>query len=194
MRYRVSVVLGLVVLLAAVQSSVAQTAPMAVGTLRPTLDIATLDGSDHPTWDRLQGKVVVIDFWATWCAPCIASFPKMSALRAQFAGKPVVFYSITYEKPGAARGQLAKTPLSTVVALDNDFHTFEAFNAWGIPAVYIFDPSGKLVATTHPDHLDAAAIQAVLDGHTPALPPAQAWSDPKGAEVYFRSLRDKQAN
>jgi thiol-disulfide isomerase/thioredoxin len=167
--------------------------PMKPGTARPALDFTTLKG-EHPSWDSLKGKVVVVDFWASWCAPCIASFPKMNALQAQFAGKPVVFYSITYEKPGAVRGQLAQTPLETQVAIDNDFHTFESFNGWGIPTVYMFDRSGTLVATAHPDHFDAGAVQALLDGRVPSVPSARAWSDAKGAETYFRSLRDKQAN
>ena len=167
--------------------------PLKPGTSRPTLDFATLSG-EHPTWASLRGKVVVLDFWASWCAPCLASFPKMNALQAQFAGKPVVFYSVTYEKPGAVRAQLAQTPLRTQVAVDNDFHTFESFNGWGIPTVYMFDRNGVLVATTHPDHFDAAAVQALLDGRVPSTPSARAWSDAKGAETYFRSLRDKQAN
>ena len=88
--------------------------PLKPGTSRPALDFTTLNG-EHPTWQSLRGKVVVLDFWASWCAPCLASFPKMNALQAQFAGKPVVFFSVTYEKPGAVRAQLAQTPLRTQV-------------------------------------------------------------------------------
>jgi thiol-disulfide isomerase/thioredoxin len=166
--------------------------PMKAGTHQPPLEITTLDGGNRVAWEQLRGNVVVIDFWASWCAPCIASFPKLNALSDQFAGKHVLFYSVNYEKPGAVRAVLDAHPLKTHVALDGDFHTFESFNAWGIPVAYIFDGTGTLVATTHPDHLDAAAIEAVLGGKAPSLPPAQSWSDPKGAETYFRSLRDKQ--
>lgn len=172
----------------------ANSPPMQVGTSRPELDFATMNGGYRPIWDQLRGNVVVIDFWATWCPPCIASIPKLNALQRRFAGKPVVFYSVTYEKQGAVRALLTKMPLDTQVSLDNNFHTFEAFNAWGIPVIYIFDKTGRLAATTESNNLDAAAIQAVLDGKSPSLPPAESWSDPKGAEKYFRSLRDKQAD
>jgi thiol-disulfide isomerase/thioredoxin len=167
--------------------------PMATGTVRPAIDFTTASG-EHPSWDRLAGKVVVLDFWATWCAPCIQDFPKLSALKQHFAERNVVFYSITYEKPGAANEVLVKHPLSTTIGFDNDFRTYKSLNAWGIPVVYIFDKSGKLAADLHPDDLNAAVIDSVLSGKKPSFIEAKAWSDPAGAETYFRSLRDKQAH
>lgn len=169
------------------------TPPLKLGIVRPAMDFTTLAG-EHPTWPSLSGKVVVLDFWATWCAPCIQAFPKMNALKAQFAARGVSFYSVTYEKPGAVRPLLAKYPLNTNVSLDNDFHTYKSLNAWGIPVVYIFDRTGRLVADLHPDDLNASVIEAVLDGKKPSFVEAKEWSDPKGAETYFRSLRDEQAN
>ena len=168
--------------------------PMQVGTVRPAIDFVTLQGGEHPDWSKLAGKVVVIDFWATWCAPCIQAFPAMNALQARYAGKPVVFYSVTYEKAGAVSDILAQAPLHTRVSLDNDFHTYKSLNAWGIPVVYIFDGTGKLVVDVHPDDLKASVIDDVLAGRKPVFVEAKAWSDPVGAEAYFRSLRDKQAN
>lgn len=167
--------------------------PMTVGTVRPAIDFVTASG-EHPNWDKLAGKVVVLDFWATWCGPCIQDFSKMSALKAQFAGRNVVFYSVTYEPPRAANETLQKHPLSTTIGFDNDFHTYKSLNAWGIPVVYIFDGTGRLAVDTHPDDLNAGVIDSVLAGKTPSFIEAKAWSDPAGAETYFRSLRVKQAN
>ena len=97
-------------------ASPAASPPMQVGTSQPRLDFTVLNTGHRPGWDQIRGNVVVIDFWATWCAPCIASFPKLNALRDHFAGKAVVFYSVTYEKQGAVRAVLAKTPLNTRVS------------------------------------------------------------------------------
>jgi len=47
------------------------------------------------TLKDLKGKVIVLDFWATWCKPCIGLFPKVKEISAQYAGKPVVFVGVT---------------------------------------------------------------------------------------------------
>ena len=168
--------------------------PMKVGTVRPAIDFSTLKDRQHPNWETLRGKIVVIDFWATWCAPCVKDFPVLNALQAKYAGKPIVFYSVTYEKAGGIADTLSKFPLETTIGLDNDFRTYKSFNAWGIPVVYIFDGTGTLVADLHPDELNAGVIEAVLAGRKPTFVEAKQWSDPAGAETYFRSLRDKQAD
>jgi thiol-disulfide isomerase/thioredoxin len=165
--------------------------PLPVGTRRPLLDVATLNAGHHPTWSELSGKVVVVDFWATWCAPCIASFPKLNEMKSQFSGKPVEFLSVSYETRGQVEPVLRKFPLQTTVSLDNDLRTFKAFNAWGIPSVFVFDKKGSLAAVIYPEDLSAALIQTVLDGGIPKVEQEKAWDDPAGAEASFRALRDK---
>jgi len=165
--------------------------PLPVGTRQPTLDITTLLGEHHPTWAELSGKAVVIDFWATWCAPCIASFPGINQIKAQSAGKPVEFFSVSYETRGQVEPVLKKHPLATQVSLDNDFRTFKSFNAWGIPGVFIFDKQGKLAAVIHPEDLSLSLIQTVLDGGIPNVEQEKAWDDPAGAEASFRAMREK---
>jgi thiol-disulfide isomerase/thioredoxin len=158
------------------------------------MDVTTLKGNHHPTWAELNGKVVVVDFWATWCGPCIASFPKLNALKSQSAGKPVEFFSVSYETRSQVEPVLRKYPLETTVALDNDFRTFKAFNAWGIPSVFVFDKKGKLAAVVYPEDVTPGLIQTVLDGKIPNVEQEKAWDDPAGAEASFRALREKAVN
>ena len=159
------------------------------GAVRPALDFRLLDEpTTAPGWAELADEVVVIDFWATWCAPCVAAFPKFNELEAAFADRPVRFISVTYEPEAMIRPFLAEHRLDTEIGLDNDFATFRSFLAWGIPTVYIFDRQGVLLSATHPENLSRELIEGALEGEIPAVEQARGWPDPAGAEEYFRSL------
>ena len=96
----------------------------------PALQLKTLDG-ESLTWTDLKGHAVVLDFWATWCAPCIKAIPHLNAFVEEFAGQPVRFISVTYENESVVRPFLAKHPLRTVVGLDEGCGMFRSFKAWG---------------------------------------------------------------
>ncbi len=70
------------------------------------------------TLEALRGSVVVLDFWATWCAPCVASFPHMLELEKQFAGRPVRFISVTDESAAAVEKMLRKREIPGWIGLD----------------------------------------------------------------------------
>jgi thiol-disulfide isomerase/thioredoxin len=159
---------------------------LAVGTTRPRLDFRLLDGKPGPRWEELRGQVVIADFWATWCAPCVASIPHMNELRRALAGEPVRFFAITYEPQRKVREFLGKHPIETPIAIDNDLSTFSSFVAWGIPMAVVLDREGKVVAVVSPRDLTPESIRTVLAGKAPDLPPHPGWDDPAGAAKYFR--------
>ncbi len=156
-----------------------------IGDRLPQVDFVLADGSRIQR-DDLLGRFVVIDFWATWCAPCIAAFPKLNKLDRRFADRPVDFYSVTYETPAKIRSVLEHQPLITAIGFDNDLATFKAFQAWGIPA--IFDPEGIVVSALHPNHLTETVLETALAGDIPDVEQTRGWPDPEGAEEHFRSL------
>lgn len=160
-----------------------------IGTERPELSLRLLSGGPDPTWQTLEGQVVVMDFWATWCAPCIDSIPHMNEIHTKFEKEKVKFFSITYEPAQYVREFLKEHPMAAEVAIDDSFNTFKTFRAWGIPVIFIFDSKGKLVATVHPNNLTPEVLNAALRGEIPKVKPATPWHDPAGAEGYFRKLQ-----
>lgn len=180
----------------AVRAAEALPAMPAIGQPGPELNFWLLaSGKRAPHWKDLAGKVVVVDFWATWCTPCIAAFPTLNNLHRDFAGKDVEFFSVTYEPAPHVQEFLKTHPLESTVGIDDSLNAFRNFAAWGIPVIYIFGRDGKLLTAVHPKHLDASLLEKALRGETPDVPQSKPWSDPAGAEAYFakqqRELRQK---
>ena len=134
---------------------------------------------------------MVLDFWATWCPPCIASVPHLNKLVSRFESEPVRFVSISYETEETVRGFLEEHPLETMVVLDNDFATFKSFAAWGVPNVVLVSRKGIIAGVIHPEDLSEEVIGDLLAGRIPAVKQAEAYPDPEGAEKLFRELREK---
>ncbi len=105
-----------------------QNLPLKVGDKPPKLDLERLkQGStaEPLIWKHLKNQVVIIDFWATWCPPCIKSFPHLNPLFREFEDNPVTFLSITYEPPNMVKPFLEKYELDTIIGIDNDFTMFK---------------------------------------------------------------------
>src|ERR1039457_5194390 len=93
-----------------------------IGDVPPPLTLTkTIQGppAAELSWDKLKGKVVVLEFWATWCGPCVKAIPHLNDLAEQFKDKPVVFISVTSENEDVVRIFLKNHPMKTWVGLDD---------------------------------------------------------------------------
>jgi thiol:disulfide interchange protein len=127
--------------------------------------VNTLNGSPFDT-AALSGKVVVVDFWATWCVPCVGEIPGFNKIHREYGPKGVAVLGVSMDEEGAARVQpfLKQHPMEYSVAL-GPMALFEQFRLDELPVTVIFDRSGKLVKRfdgfTNEQELEAA-VRAVL--------------------------------
>lgn len=161
-----------------------------VGDMAPPIELEGLlqapeGASTKP--EALRGKVVVLEFWATWCGPCIVAFPHLNKLTDRFKDKPVKFISITDESREVVERFLNKRALKSWVGLDTDRSVFRALRVAGMPRTVIIDTEGKIAALTSPEQVTEQVLRDLLAGKTVTLTDPHATArkatfieDPKG--------------
>lgn len=111
----------------------------------PALALSEWTNTDPLTLDSLKGKIVVLDFWATWCGPCIASIPHNNELAKKY-NQDVVFLGVCHQRGGEKMAVMVKEHgIQYPVALDADGKTVQAYAANSFPDYYILDRDGTLV-------------------------------------------------
>jgi thiol-disulfide isomerase/thioredoxin len=123
------------------------------------LELADLEGRTHRIADY-RGKVVLVNFWATWCAPCREEMPSLERLRQALAGRPFVVLAVNVGEGGRVAGDFMKTmPHGFTVLLDRDGSATRAWGARILPATYVLNPEGKL-GFRHVGALDWSSAEA----------------------------------
>jgi thiol-disulfide isomerase/thioredoxin len=114
--------------------------------LAPAFSITTLDGRPL-SLDGLAGKVVLIDFWATWCGPCRESLPKIREIAQRFGGEPLVVLSISLDNDEAKwKDFVAKNNMTWPQYRDGGFNgpVSHLFGVTAIPHTFTIDADGVL--------------------------------------------------
>jgi len=107
--------------------------------------LADLQGVKHTLKD-LRGKVVLVNFWATWCPPCRKELPDLETLSTRFKDQGLVILAISDEDAGKVKPFIAARNLQFPVLLDPGRKVNELFQIEGIPKSFVYDRGGKLVA------------------------------------------------
>lgn len=94
----------------------------------------------------LKGKVVLVNFWATWCPPCRKEMPDLDALYQKFAPQGLVILAISDEESAKVQPFIAEHHYSYPILLDPGRKVNEMFRVEGIPKSFVYDREGKLVA------------------------------------------------
>jgi thiol-disulfide isomerase/thioredoxin len=110
----------------------------------PSIDLNTLDGQPFRL-ERLRGKVVLVNFWATWCEPCVEEMPSMQKLRNLLANAPFEIVAVNHQEGEARiRGFLQKVPLDFPIVRDTDGAVTRAWQTRIFPSSYLVDAEGKI--------------------------------------------------
>ncbi len=100
------------------------------------------------TLSDLRGKIVIVNFWATWCAPCKLEMPDLDLLYTRFQPQGLVVLAITDEELFEAGSFITYAGYHFPVLLDTDKKVHKQFHITGIPTTFIFDRDGKLLGET----------------------------------------------
>jgi thiol-disulfide isomerase/thioredoxin len=151
----------------------------------PALELQDMKGRLHRLADY-RGKVVLVNFWATWCEPCRDEMPSIERLRASLKGEPFEVLAVNLAEPRSRIEHfLANLPLSFPILRDTDTQTAKAWRARMLPATYLVDASGR-IRYLHYGELDwsgaaaRARIQELL-GSIPRSAPDRAERSADGA-------------
>lgn len=108
----------------------------------------TLTGIDGKTYalKDLRGKVVIVNFWATWCPPCRKEMPDLQQIYQRFSERGLVVLAISDEPADTVKPFIAKQGYTFPVLLDPDGKVKSAFKVEGIPKTFVFGRDGKLAA------------------------------------------------
>lgn len=103
------------------------------------------ESGEIPTLESLRGKVVILDFWAIWCSPCVASFPKYKEIYKKYQDKGVHFIAITDDPKTKLENFLNKVDVNFWIGRDDDKQDFKNYKVKGRPQTYIINTEGTVV-------------------------------------------------
>ena len=125
-------------------ASPAHAKTLQVGDHFPDLEHAQLEGKLP---ENLHGKVILVDFWASWCAPCKASFPVMEDLQKKYADRGFAVLAISVdEKSKAMTGFLKDHPVSFFTVRDAGHKLVSTVDVPTMPTSFLIDGDGKVFA------------------------------------------------
>jgi thiol-disulfide isomerase/thioredoxin len=126
--------------------------------------LASVDGRRFHLGE-VKGKIVLIDFWATWCPPCRDAVPALEKIHREWSGKGVVVLGVDDEPAGVIASFNSKNGITYPTLLDQDRKVHDLFgvdgNGQGIPLTVVFDREGKFVGRIPDPHTEENFLKAL---------------------------------
>ena len=136
----------------------------------PPLELKDMHGKLHSLADY-SGQVVMVNFWAGWCHPCLQEIPQLIELAESLKDKPftILAVNVAAEKKIAGYGFVKKMDEHMVILMDIDSKAFESWKGIGLPSTFVLDPAGVIryeaYGPVNWNRADVvAAFTALMDG------------------------------
>ena len=132
----------------------------------PNITLEYLKGGKVELKNVIKGKVVFLNFWATWCGPCKEEMPSMEALYKQFNDRNFIFLAISvdYEGLKPVKAFIEKSHYTFPVLLDPKCDTLDLFAVTRIPTTFIIDKEGRILGRAiGPRNWKSPEIESILN-------------------------------
>ncbi len=139
----------------------------------PAPDINARDlGGTVKTLADYNGKVVLLNFWATWCPPCQREMPSMERLRVKMAGRPLEIVALDSAEPAAdVNAFLSKMKLGFPILLDPDGSNTKRWKVFALPTSFLLDENGRIrFILTGPTEWDEGEALQIVESMLPKQP------------------------
>jgi cytochrome c biogenesis protein CcmG, thiol:disulfide interchange protein DsbE len=109
------------------------------------IELSELDGSPVSSMQQLNGKVILVDFWASWCVPCRKSFPWLNAMQQQHAADGLLVLAVNEDNERSdARRFLQQVPAQFAVLYDEAGALAQQYQLMGMPSSFLIDKKGQI--------------------------------------------------
>lgn len=137
-----------------------------VGDRAPNFTLQSLDGKSVSLYD-FRGHVVILDFWASWCAPCRASMPELQRYYEEFKGRGLVLLGVSLDRSAEdARYFLNREGYHDLIALWGSVSASQGvaheYGIYGIPHTFVIDKQGIIRFANHPMYLTASFLASLF--------------------------------
>lgn len=138
-----------------------------VGNPAPAFDLPALEGSGRVALEQYRGKVVVVNFFASWCIPCKEEHPTLLRVWERYRTADVVLIGILYQdSPDSGREFVRRLGGTWPTAIDDNSRTALGFGVFGIPETFFIDPNGVLKGR-HVGPIDERTLITGIDALRP---------------------------
>lgn len=116
------------------------------GDIAPAFSVEDINSGQQISLEQFKGKLVYLDFWASWCPPCLKSFPFMEQLKQKYSERGLVVVAISLDqKREAAMGFLNRIETSFIIGHNSSGSVAKNYDVMAMPSSYLIDRDGKII-------------------------------------------------